>query len=648
MAKSLLVALTLFSSACLFAQQGKDSLRQLSPVNIEATRVREFTIGMKSISIDSLTLSQQPTATLSDLLAGKTAVYVKTYGQGSLAIASFRGTSANHTGIFWNGFSINPPNIDQSDLSLIPSSFFNSVEVLFGGASSLFGSGNIGGSIHLKNQPLFDGRTHVQFSATAGSFHNYSSQLRVTVSGKNLESITCANFNSFKNDFPYKDLYHKEKHQENAELSQTGVLQEVHARFKGNQKLIAALWYQYSDRNLPSSLTMSLQRQYQLDKSVRASLQWEKIYQKGVLRFRTAGLDGNIHFVQDLELTSLDVVSNIHTKTSSSEIEAKRNFGQNTKLNAGVSFQYTTADILAYNQQRYDSRAGFFLSASRYFPVLQWTANINLRQEAIKDFQAPFCPSLGLEGKLFPELTAKLNLSHNFRTPTLNDRYWQPGGNPDLKPENSWNAETGLQYHPQWRNTQTEFTITAFYSLVDKWIIWLPQSSGIWIPENMQKVESKGLEVAAVITRSFSEWKIDFSASYTYTEATNRQKTSALDDSYNKQLIYTPYHTALAEMQCSYKSYYAIYRHSYTGIRYITRDNTEELPAYTLANIFAGKHCTIGKQDFTFQLELNNLCNEEYQAIEYRPMPGRAFKVSIIWNFTGKTINKSTNRNINY
>ena len=41
-------------------------------------------------------------------------------------------------------------------------------------------------------------------------------------------------------------------------------------------------------------------------------------------------------------------------------------------------------------------------------------------------------------------ISGRVNFSRNFRAPTLNERYWQPGGNPDLEPEESYNIEAGI------------------------------------------------------------------------------------------------------------------------------------------------------------------------------------------------------------
>ncbi|MCK4639420.1 MAG: Plug domain-containing protein, partial [Bacteroidales bacterium] len=146
----------------LHSQSNKiDTVYQLSEVNISAGRLNDFSTGLNITNIDSVVIERHRTSSLSKLLAEQTPLYIKSYGQGSLATISFRGTSASQTGFFWNGFAIDPPNIAIVDLSLIPVFFFGSIKIQNGGTSSLYGSGNIGGSIHLNNLPIFSKYTGI-------------------------------------------------------------------------------------------------------------------------------------------------------------------------------------------------------------------------------------------------------------------------------------------------------------------------------------------------------------------------------------------------------------------------------------------------------------------------------------------------------
>ncbi|TRZ74047.1 MAG: hypothetical protein D4R97_04540, partial [Bacteroidetes bacterium] len=102
----------IFQSCILFSQNLKDTVR-LSQVEVTGS----FTLrnqGFKKVRIDSTILVQYLSADLSTILSQYSTVFVKSYGNGSLATPSFRGTSANHTQVEWNGISINSPMLGQT------------------------------------------------------------------------------------------------------------------------------------------------------------------------------------------------------------------------------------------------------------------------------------------------------------------------------------------------------------------------------------------------------------------------------------------------------------------------------------------------------------------------------------------------------
>ena len=70
--------------------------------------------------LDTLVLQSKSTSSLSDLLIQHSPVFIKTYGPGGTSTASFRGTTASHTLVLWNGFQLNAPSLGQVDFSTIP------------------------------------------------------------------------------------------------------------------------------------------------------------------------------------------------------------------------------------------------------------------------------------------------------------------------------------------------------------------------------------------------------------------------------------------------------------------------------------------------------------------------------------------------
>src|SRR6476469_9204389 len=100
--------------------------------------------------MDTLTLARYNTTSVSDLLSNQSTVHIKSYGNGNIATTSLRGGSSYQTALLWNGLNIQNAMLGMPDLSIIPTLFFDNVTVEYGGGSALWGSGAVGGCIHLQ------------------------------------------------------------------------------------------------------------------------------------------------------------------------------------------------------------------------------------------------------------------------------------------------------------------------------------------------------------------------------------------------------------------------------------------------------------------------------------------------------------------
>ncbi|MGV2480682.1 UNVERIFIED_CONTAM: TonB-dependent receptor, partial [Salmonella enterica subsp. enterica serovar Weltevreden] len=54
----------------------------------------------------------------------------------------------------------------------------------------------------------------------------------------------------------------------------------------------------------------------------------------------------------------------------------------------------------------------------------------------------PFIPSIGAEWNVFGPWHWQAKASRLYRYPNFNDLYWNPGGNPNLNPENGYSIES--------------------------------------------------------------------------------------------------------------------------------------------------------------------------------------------------------------
>ncbi len=611
--------------------QDNDSIQNLPEFELKETRLHDFSTALKVNQIDSSILKQNSLSVLSDILVSQSPMFIKTYGQGSLATVSFRGTTANHTGIYWNGFSIEPSSIGMTDLSLIPISFFESIEIQHGGSSSLFGSGNIGGSIHLENNYHFNSKDKFNFSFSKGSFGLNAGNAKILLSGKKWTSSSGIFIRKMRNDFTYKSLSGVNEKQQNAELIQYGAFQEFSRKIRNNQLFTVSAWFQFSDREIPKTLTSRPTNAYQIDKAFRATALWKKFINNGSISVKAAYFDEFLHYIDKSENSeSINIDSRIKMKTFISKINYKKSVFEILDLNAGISFKSKTGDSKNYYGLKNRKEAAIFLSSVIKFSKIQWSAALNLRQEFIEEYDVPFTPSLGFEGKIWKNIYGRINISRNFRAPTLNDRFWIPGGNENLKSENSWNEEVGMSFHFKSKSKKhcSEFSVTAYNSIINDLIMWIPKDN-FWSVNNVQKVWVRGVEFQGKTNFKIKEFEIIISEAYTYSKSTNRKKLGGSDETYNKQLIYTPLHNFSVRFEVFFNNWSISYNQSYVGKSFTSRDNLHEIPSVSISNINLNKGFEFVGKLMSFQLKINNIFDKDYQVIEYRPMPGRSFEMKI-------------------
>ncbi len=596
-----------------------DTVMLLKDVEVVSERLSLYSQGQTICRLDSLTRRENPGGTLSELLTGFTTSYVRNYGQGTLSTLSIRGTSANHSSLLWNGIRLSPPNIGYVDLSLIQGSFFRDISVLYGGASPIYGSGAIGGGVHLNNRPSFDtARWDGNIGLSAGSFANFSGDIDLNYSSNRIFSHTSFNINDSKNDFPYTDLSGDDENLAHAGYFKSGFLQDLAVRLPHDQYLMGSAWFQYADREIPPTLTEFYSDAEQLDRSWRTMLVWKDFNPRNTIEAKTAYFNEYTRYVDP----KTDVYSVIRSQTVTGVVESQWEFTPSVAFFAGTSYSFEYADLEFYESPEDQQNMAIYLSWMQKFSNSDWRLSLNARQEFLTGYKVPFLYSVGATGRIWKFISGRFSFSRNFRAPTLNERFWQPGGKPDLDPESSYNLEAGINVRSGSDILNSEISLTGYTSWVNNWILWQP-GAGFWSVENAQKVWSRGLEVAVSETIQIHQLILSLTGSYSMTVSTNEKKISEYDASYRKQIIYTPLHRMMLKAGAGWKGFQLTLRGNFTGKVYTTKDNESYLPSYFLIDGILSKNIqVIHGLPVTFQVNLNNLAAEEYQVVPYRPMPG--------------------------
>jgi len=615
-----ILLLTSISLSGYAQENAADTIRQLKVVEVSTSRLILFSNANKSETIDSTLLDRYASSNLADILVNESQIYIKSYGLGSLASTSFRGSGANHTSVLWNGFNLQSPMNGIIDLSLIPANFMNNVAIQYGGAGALWGTGAVGGSIHLSNFSENNKGVTVATTTSFGSFSDKKQQVNVEFSKKRLVSSLKVFNHEAKNDFPFINIaqYGKpEQKQTNAELKEYGFLQENYFTINNYQKINTRFWYQSNDRNIPPSMTQNISVSNQKDEFYRATAEWKRVKEKLTLLVRAAYFDEFLSFTDSL----INIENKSRTKVFISEGETRFSISKYDLLNIGVNNTYSEAITEDYVENSHQNRTAVFASYKLHSKNNNWDAVLSARQEFIENKTIPLAPSIGIKGKILGHFYIKANAAKHYRIPTFNDLYWAQGGNPNLLPENGWSEEACLEHLYNFKMVSWELSATAFNRNIDNWIIWLPNNYGIWSPENILTVWSRGLEYKAKISFRKNKFNFQLSGLYNYILSTNEKSSTANDASLDKQLIYVPIQNAQGSITIAYRGTMINYTQIYTGYRYTLSDNSKYLKPYSVANINVSQTFLIGTSKIKVFAQFNNVWNETYQVLAYRAMP---------------------------
>lgn len=600
----------------------------IDEVYISANRLVNFTTGAKIHRINKSELLSFESSELNALLSDHSMVTIKSYGYGGLSTISMRGSGASHTAVLWNGFNLQSPMNGTLDMGLIPVGFVDEIQLQYGGSGALFGSGAVGGIVHLSNDIDFNKGIDLSISTGVGSFNNLNNGLNIGYSAEKFATSFRINYDYGENNFPYvndQQFNDPTVYQINALQERYGIMQSNLLKINDNQKITTHLWYQDGYNEIPPNMTVTKSAQFQTNEALRFSTEWERKNNR-MTQFLRAGYfyDHSIYNDPLIELTSKNTA-----KSFIAEFENKIVIGSNHTINIGINETYEAGITKNYAKDRYRNRAALFLSYKLFNNTNTLASVISFREELIDNTFAPITYSVGLRWTPVELIGVNANFSKNYKIPGLNDLYWAMGGNPDLLPEEGYSSDLGITMKKDFESFDFDLNLTGFYNRISNWIIWYQQGS-IWTPENLDEVLSRGIESSLAINMNGAKWDIGLSMNYHYTHSTLEK--SNVEELIGNQIIYVPKHKGNIACKIGWNGYSLTYIQNLIGKRYVTKDNTYAIDGYTIANIVVAKKVDINRYDFNIRFRVNNLWNESYEVMYNYAMPMRHYMISLSFN----------------
>lgn len=620
------ISICLLLSSAIYAQE----TRSISGVTVQASRIKRLS-GYKKTQIDSATLEHYATNSFSDLLSRNSPLFIKSYGQGALATASFRGTSASHTKVRWNGVEINSPMLGQTDFSTLPVYMADHISLNHGGSSIARGSGALGGSVNFKSEVDWTEDFRVNLIQDVGSFDTYKTSSAIQLGSANFQSRTKFHYTTSDNDFSFKNNFKDRKNppteeRKHAGYRQNSVLQEFFWKPGRDDVLSAHIWGQEYNRNIAPPLGVSGEQrdEEQNNRFLRSIVSWKKQLNRSTFRLRTAYL----YDFNNYKNSVANIDSDNHSHQWSTHAKITTPISDNLELNASFNFRNEVANSENYRGRKKRNTLIAF-AGMEYTVSDRLITRLMLRQQMVDAVLVPLIPSVGMDYQVLgnEQLFLKANVSRNYRMPTLNDLYWSPGGNSELQPEKGISWELGLDYSKVLAdNLETQVTITGYQSSITNWISWLPDSvMSYWTPRNFRSVTSKGLESNIRVNWQQGETRLQAGGAYYLTRTYNDNLDFNPQIAGKEQFIYVPRHSYSAHGLIRFREYQADLTYRYTGKRYTSPENVSYMPPFRLLDL--GLSYFVKAKTFSGQVtvRINNVFDADYQVIAWRPMPGRNY-----------------------
>src|SRR5690606_24182866 len=459
----------------------------------------ENVMKVERVSTEDLNLAGA--ITLADGIKNIAGVEIISTGMG-IGKPVIRGLSSNRVLVYTQGIRLENQQFGDEHGLGINEAGIESVEVIKGPASLLYGSDALGGVLYLNPEKFaISGETNADLSSTYFSnSYGSSTNLGLKTSGKKLKFLARGAYSEFS-DYETGADYRVTNSRFNEKDLKTGI-QYLGTKFK------STLRYNYNRSNIgiPEEIgeqtrSKSLELPFQEIDNHILSLDNTVFFKNSSLYFKTGYLFNDRREFEDapdtaalrlkLNTFNYDVKYNLPQIGKFETIIGLQGMFQNNK-NEGEEILIPNANttdmgVLAtshYQLEKFDLQAGIrFDSRKIESEAARNPTDANFITELHKTFTS-FTGALGAKFDFLKNLSARVNLASGFRAPNLaeltsngehegTNRY--EIGNPDLKNEQNFQADVSLEF----RNEHIEVFANGFYNAVNDYIFISPTNEMI-------------------------------------------------------------------------------------------------------------------------------------------------------------------------
>ena len=541
-------------------------------------------------------------------------VTVKDTGlEGSLQTVALRGAKSEQTLVLLDGRPINDPDTGAVDFSSLPVSGIKRIEVVAGGASTLYGSSAIGGVINIITerpggtsssafaQLGFEGAVDEGVSMSAGE----PSELAVRIDARASHGR-----NTF--DYPaFSAIPSGTRGDSDAKLADVAL---ALSHDFGAARLRLRLSDDTGDIGVPGDLSFgSTPHGRQQRVFNRSDLTLEVPSGRNAWTLQLFADGRRLH----------DAVPDQPFPFDARDNATSRGFSMRDSVSATPSqlltFGYDSRGDHALfvpgigqaGTDAADATTAWYVADDLHKAGAPFSASVGLRNERPQGTAATGVPSLGFSERLNSAVTMRVNYARAFNTPDLDDRYFPFAGNPKLQPEYAATFDAGATAD----FGRGSATLTWFGADTNNLIVFDPTT---FLPVNIAKSSVRGMEAQTQVA-----FGPDAHARLSYTDYPRAADLSAAPGT---RLLYRPTATGAAELWRTMATGSDGITLSFTGRRYANETNTIALPAYASVGAFVTRPLARGVE---VTIRADNLTGERVQDTYGYPVLGTTLSIRL-------------------
>ena len=595
---------------CNFAVAQSDTLKA---VLIEASK--QYNQLTKDV-IASQQLDQSIATSITDVLSKNSLIYVKDYGLGGSSTFSIRGLGSANASVVWNGLNISSLTLGLSDISIISKNLWNKISVIQSNNASIIGSGANNGAVILENNVQFNTMNRLKLSQSYGSYFNNQTDVNYVFATERWFINPRLYYNASRNNFEYSDINQNFQRRMHNKTHNHGFCTDMGMRISPKDVIKGSIWYNDSYKEIPNSILGTLDSANQRDKFFKFNFTYLRQMEASGLRIYVTASKDQLFYVNN----GISINSNFKTFNKLLGMDYTISVHQYHNFNFNVLLNHQT--INTNNYLLPINRLFLMPLMSHSYTKNKISITTQFRLEySTKERVLPIVPTLNFNYQIAKSITIQTILARNFRRPTLNDLYWNPGGNLNLKIEDGVHGEMGIDI--DFKKKNASLNINLFYDALKNQIIWQPYGL-YWQPFNKKQTESKG-----VIVKYHQNYKIN--AASAISMIAQYQFIYSVDKQTSFTLPYIPNHSALINATYTHKKLSIWLINNYKSRRFITNDEQNSLTPYLITDWGASyQFNTALHSKSKISVNVNNLFNTQYSTIAWYHMPTRY----IIGNYT--------------